>query len=287
MSLIVKPVPIPIGAKHPLVPFKDILPQHEFTLMLIAPKGSGKTTLLVNLLDFYKGYFHNIIIFSPTIKADEKWLHAAKQPYLTENKALTKFLAKQDKKKYIEIVEKATAEVKLNPKKFDPLIPKEMMKTEFDGSLLKSIMDEQMHQIEALEKLGGTKHIANRILLIFDDMVGSELYGRSQKNVFKMLNTNHRHHSMSLLMVTQAYKEIHDTVRNNATGLLMFEIPNEKELFKIYEENPSGLNFKNWLKVYKYATSDEYGFLYINHYRKQKKLRIMKNFDEYIFINND
>ena len=38
-----------------------------------APKGSGKTTTIINLLEMYKGYFHQIYVFSPTVCSDEKW----------------------------------------------------------------------------------------------------------------------------------------------------------------------------------------------------------------------
>lgn len=63
MKLIIKPIPIPNGAQHPGAPDK-ILPRHEFSMGFIAPKGSGKTTALMRLIHFYKGYFHNIIVFS-------------------------------------------------------------------------------------------------------------------------------------------------------------------------------------------------------------------------------
>lgn len=73
-SLTVKPVPVPQSAHHPPPPNgADILPNHEFTYGIIAPKGSGKTTVICNLLKFYKGYFHTILIFSPTVASDEKW----------------------------------------------------------------------------------------------------------------------------------------------------------------------------------------------------------------------
>lgn len=65
--------PIPVSSiDHPDPP-SDILPRHEFTIGLIAPKGSGKTTTLIRLLDFYRGFFHRIVVFSPTVKNDEKW----------------------------------------------------------------------------------------------------------------------------------------------------------------------------------------------------------------------
>jgi hypothetical protein len=45
-SLIVKPIPVPKGFIHPPPP-NDILPSHEFTMGIIAPKGSGKVFFLL------------------------------------------------------------------------------------------------------------------------------------------------------------------------------------------------------------------------------------------------
>lgn len=70
-SLKVLPIPVP-SADHPFPKYEQ-LPKHEFTMGLIAPKGAGKTTVMCRLLDFYRGYFHTILVFSPTIESDEKW----------------------------------------------------------------------------------------------------------------------------------------------------------------------------------------------------------------------
>ena len=70
----VKPIPVPASSKHPPPPHgNDVLPNHEFTIGIIAPKGSGKTTIIANLLYFYRKYFHSIMVFSPTVASDEKW----------------------------------------------------------------------------------------------------------------------------------------------------------------------------------------------------------------------
>ena len=68
----IKQIPLPSGADHPNPP-NEALPKHEFSMGFIAQKGAGKTTTLMNILHFYKQYFHTIIIFSPTIDNDEKW----------------------------------------------------------------------------------------------------------------------------------------------------------------------------------------------------------------------
>lgn len=65
----------------------------------------------------------------------------------------------------------------------------------------------------------------------------------------------------------------------------MFEIANEKELEVIFEENPMSLNKEKWMEAYQYCTEGDHDFMFIN-YQKPKRLRIMKNFQEYVFHDN-
>lgn len=70
---IVRPIDENSKYKHPPPPYADVLPAHEFSALMIAPRGSGKSTLILNMiLDFYKNYFHTIRIFSPTSAGDIK-----------------------------------------------------------------------------------------------------------------------------------------------------------------------------------------------------------------------
>ena len=195
-TLLVKPVPTPSGASHPAPPH-DILPGHEFTMGLIAPKGSGKTTLLVNLLNFYKKHFHKIIIFSPTIKNDEKWKYVKDQKYLVKNTLLKETIKKlnneQRKNKVvgerpIGILETPHA-IKAVEEAFTGKIPTDCFITEYDQSDLQSIMGQQQELVDFLEEHDVTKHTADRILLIFDDLVGSTLFTSDQKST--RLNSSH------------------------------------------------------------------------------------------------
>jgi hypothetical protein len=300
-----------VTAKHPDVPNKEILPQHEFTLGIISPKGTGKTTLIVNLLEFYKKYFETIIVFSPTLYADDKWDYVKKLPLLSQNKRLEKWIEKQkrikDKRSFRVLINPPPAKpgmtlfqpkdnqisssankskLKDGEKEFDPHIPKHLMLCEYDETTLTQIVEEQGKLIESLEEEGGTKHLANRILIIFDDLVGSTLFSGRRDNPFKKVNTTHRHWSMSMIMVSQAYKEIPKTVRTNFSAIIIFEIPNQKEVESIYEDHPMHLDYKQWLKVYEYATTGAFNYLYIN-YQRPKELRMMKNFSKVIFIKDD
>lgn len=87
-------------------------------------------------------------------------------------------------------------------------------------------------------------------------------------------------------MVSQGYKEIPKTIRTNWTGLIVFEIGNEKEVEVIYEEYAMGLKRDDWLELYKHATEEEHSFLYIN-FQQRRGMRLMKNFSEYLFIKPD
>ncbi len=164
----------------------------------------------------------------------------------------------------------------------DGVIPEECFYSNYAEEDLSKMMKEQKKMIKMLKDHGKSKHLANRILIIFDDLVGSTLFSNARDNFFKMLNANHRHHSVSMLMVTQAYKEIPKTVRTQFSCLLFFEIANDRELRVIYEEYTLSLKLPDWMEIYEHCTQDDYDFMFIN-YQKPKRLRIMKNFSEYIF----
>ncbi len=284
--LVVKPIPVPLDS-HPEP--QGTIPKHEFTMGLIAPKGAGKTTTICNLLHFYKNYFHTIMVFSPTIDSDEKWDWVKKQPLLLQNKPLEQWLASLEQKKEEGIVHRGGANMQtlankaaLN-KDFKASIPEDCFFDTYTEDKLMEVMEEQMEMIKLLKKHGKSKYLANRILVIFDDLVGSGLFGGERGNYFKGLNTRHRHYSASFIMVSQGYKEIPKTIRTNWTCLVVFEIGNEKEVEVIYEEYAMGLKKEDWLEVYKYATRDDHSFLFLN-YQAPRGQRIMKNFTEYLMV---
>jgi len=291
MKLDVKPIPVPKSFIHPPPP-NDVLPRHEFSIGIIAPKGSGKTTVIANLLKFYAGYFHSILIFSPTVASDEKWDWVKDQKLLSKNSKLDNWVREMSKEKRFtkEIIQPAPISIELmglvKDKRKDPFdgkIPEECFYSDYDEETLQEIMDEQMKIVKLLKKHGKSKHLANRILFVFDDLVGSSLFSGKKENPFKRLNTNHRHYSSSLLMVSQAYKEIPKTVRTQFSCVIVFEIANDKELQVIYEENPMALKQNDWYEIYQHATEGDHDFLFIN-YQKPKRLRLMKNFDSVLFV---
>jgi hypothetical protein len=141
----------------------------------LAPKGSGKTTLIVNLLKFYKNYFHNILVFSPTVASDEKWDLVKELPLLADNQPLKQWVKKMDEKadNGFEVVEKSKPESELSQlidtsPLIDKKIPEQNFHADYDEDTLREIMTEQMNVVKLLKEYGKSKHLANRILIIFD-----------------------------------------------------------------------------------------------------------------------
>ena len=163
-------------------------------------------------------------------------------------------------------------------KKFTGQIPPENFLTDYDEEVLQAIMTRSMGEIEQLKAKGHPKHHADRQLLVFDDLVGSNLFSAKKENPFKRLNTTMRHYSTSAIMVSQAYKEIPKTVRTNASCLVLFEIQNDAELEVIYDENPCGYSRDQWMEFYRICTSEPFGFMVLN-YQKPKGQRVWKGFE--------
>jgi hypothetical protein len=231
-----------------------ILPRMPFSLGIISPRGSGKTTLILNLLlkkEFLRNVFDRIYIFSSTFYNDEKNQEILNQKILS-GKARCDGDDHDNRYYYLNEHEhkKLTKIFKLNS---------EDIFTSYSNEILQEIMENNQQQ---------------KTLLIFDDMI-SKL---DKSKTFEDLNTRLRHFNISLILVSQQYKKINKLIRVNFSAIILFEINNETELKDIYEEFNGGYNLKDWLKLFRYASKDPYGFLYI-HGKK-----IYKNFDTEIYI---
>lgn len=123
--------------------------------------------MIANLLNFYKGYFHSILVFSPTVASDEKWDYVKEQDLLTDNVPLKKWLKKLEDEQDDGVVQKRNKGHALqglvNPNPLlDKKIPEKCFYAQYDDDTLQEIMDEQMHMVRMLKKYGKSKHLANR-----------------------------------------------------------------------------------------------------------------------------
>lgn len=135
---------------------------------------------------------------SPTIKSDIKWKFAKDLDVLLENKPLKKWIQDQkDKRSRNKIVEDAPIDKKfetlMGDEEFSAKIPEDNF---FHGSevvgAIRKLLDNNKDIVDLLDEYGQLKTMADRILLICDDQVGSDLFVGPLKKYFVGANTRHR-----------------------------------------------------------------------------------------------
>lgn len=167
----------------------------SFTPSNIFFQGAGKTTLIANLLYWYRGYFHDIHVFSPTVLSDEKWDWLKEQKLLVENKPLKAWIKKEQQRRDGLLGDEIIGKPKIgsefddrntNEKEvWDGKIPEENFYHQYTEDTLDKILSRQKQIIDVLKKHNQPKYLADRLLLIFDDLVGSALFSSAKDNLFK------------------------------------------------------------------------------------------------------
>ena len=209
--------------------------------LMCGPSGSGKTILLVNMvLDIYKDCFSRIYIFSPSILIDGSW--APVKDYIRD---------------HIKPHERETIY-------FD----------NYDAPALEHIIETQ-NKVVMYQKEKGDKNIY-QILIIIDDFADSPEFTR-QSRLLHQLYIRGRHAFISTITATQVFKAISPIIRKNITDLFVFRLRNNADLESIIEEVSALYSKKALMALYKEATDEPYGFLYIKLTAKNKTEMFFKN----------
>ena len=98
-----------------------------------------------------------------------------------------------------------------------------------------------------------------------------------QGSYLTYLATRYRHLKISLLITSQSFRAIPNTIRVNADFYLIFGTTNRKEYDKIDEEFSSLI--PKFEEKFKECTDKPYNFMYVN----LKKIIVYHNFDELLY----
>lgn len=118
-------------------------------------------------------------------------------------------------------------------------------------------------------------------LFIFDDVgFDGSLKSRKNKSFINKLYMNGRHLLISSISIIQKYSDISTGVRENATGMILFECTN-KQMELIYEDH--GTTDKNtFIKMFRDATKEKHSFLVINYSNDKEERFLNQNFENII-----
>ena len=122
-----------------------------------------------------------------------------------------------------------------------------------------------------------------KILIVFDDMIPDMMTNKKFQAIIKELFIRYRKLNISLVFITQSYFSVPKDVRLNSTHYLIMKINKRKELQNIAINHSAGIDYKDFVKIYRECTKKPYSFLTIDTtLPASDPLRFRKNlFDSY------
>ena len=119
----------------------------------------------------------------------------------------------------------------------------------------------------------------NKVLIVFDDMIADIEYNKIFKKMIKELFYRGRKMNISIVFIMRCYFRALKNVRLNSTHYILMKIGNKEELRSIAEEKSGSVDYKDFLKMYNYCTSDPYCFMTTDA-RPNATMVFRKNFTE-------
>ena len=112
---------------------------------------------------------------------------------------------------------------------------------------------------ENLEDYNPTKK--RRVLIVFDDMTTDMEFNEKLSPVVTELFLRRKKLNISLAFISQSHLKAPKALRLNATRYFIIKFPNKREPQQIASNNLSDIDFKDFMKLYKYYTTEPYSFL--------------------------
>ena len=109
---------------------------------------------------------------------------------------------------------------------------------------------------ENLEDYNPTKK--RKVLIVFYDMIADMESNKKLSTSVTELFLRGRKLNISLGFISQSYFKMPKSIRLNATHYLTITIPNKRELQQIASHHLSGIDFKDFIKIYKDHTTEAY-----------------------------
>ena len=116
-------------------------------------------------------------------------------------------------------------------------------------------------------------------LIVFDDKISHVMSNKKSQQVLKELFIRCRKLNISLCFLTQSYFSVPKDVRLNCTHYAIFKLNNNRELQNIAINHSDDIDYKDFVKIYRYCTKEPYNFFTIDTTQPIDK-RFKKNFND-------
>ena len=116
-----------------------------------------------------------------------------------------------------------------------------------------------------------------KVLIIFDDMISHVMSDKKAQQVLKYLFIRCRKLNISLSFLTQSYFSVPKDVRLNCTHYILFKLHLKRELQNIAINRSADIDYKDFIKIYRYCMQEPFNFLTIDTTKDKK---FIKNFNK-------
>ena len=117
-----------------------------------------------------------------------------------------------------------------------------------------------------------------KILIVFDDMIADIMPSKKFQAIVKELFIRQRKLNISFVFIPQFYLSVPKEVRLSCTRYLIMKIHNKREIQNIATNHSGGIDYKDFMKIYRECTKELYSFLSIDStLPADSSLRFRKN----------
>jgi len=268
----------------------DNLPKAHQVCIAVGKRNSGKSTSIVNLIE-KMGYDYCIAV-SPTMASNRELMERLNIEHTFDDVDNPNIV--DDIKKIVQNEADDLMRFQRELKEYNKLMS-DLKKGKYleDEVLLQFFGDESF--VKPTHRFNGKKPM---IAVIVDDCLGSNLFSRPRK--LNGLSTYSRHIGqleeggsigVSLYFMIQSFKcqtgGLNKVIRNQCTSMILFKTKDKSEMKDIAESVSGEIDEEVFTKVYDYAVTEPYSFLFVDlHKKKEHPSGFRKNFNEFIIPQN-
>ena len=99
------------------------------------------------------------------------------------------------------------------------------------------------------------------VLIVFDNMIADIINNKKPNSIVAELFIRDRKLNVSFVFITQPYFKVPKHITLNCPHFFIMKIANKKELQQIALTHLSGIEFKDFIKIYKKCNAEPYSFL--------------------------
>jgi hypothetical protein len=253
-SEVIKPIPMFGGEKLDTRPIKgvNLFPEIYSNIFICSKKKTGKTSAIFKILKDCANKDTNIIVFCSTLHKDVSYKNMRKYFEKVGINFIGYTSFKEDgTDQLFELVKHLQEKAEEEEKEEDEEIPvvKPTIKLNFNDP----------EEEEKPKKKKKEKYRAPEYIVVCDD-ISSELKNPA---LISLLKAN-RHYKMKVIISSQYPNDLLPEQIKQMDYLLLFRSHSLEKLHKLYKDADLSIPFEVFYKMYKYATSIPYGFLYID-----------------------